>query len=267
MKKQPLNDVVSILMPFYNAQSTLQLAVQGVLQQTYRHWELILLSDGSADDSVTMALEYAELDSRIRFIHSSRNRKLARARNLTIRLARGKYLAFCDADDVWEPQKLACQIEQMQMGKLNFSYTGFCYKNFEKNWVSPAANIRTIHHFQDLLKGNSIGLSTVVIDAEALGVPYFDRMPGGLIHEDYAFWLKVFRKPQLRAGLLNHNLVTIGISDASLSANKWLALKSQWLILGKYGGCSPWGQLKYSMSYLLLALKKRGLKTIFHQYI
>ena len=95
----------SIIMPVYNAQQTLRLAVESVLQQCVDDFELIIIDDGSTDDSLTIMLALAAQDSRIRILSQS-NGGVAAARNFGIGLARSKLIAFLDSDDIWRSQKL-----------------------------------------------------------------------------------------------------------------------------------------------------------------
>ena len=94
---------VSVVMPVYNTAKYVQSAVDSVLLQSYRDFELLIIDDAGADNSIELCREYT--DPRIRII-SQENRGLAGARNTGIRNARGKYIALLDSDDLWEPEKL-----------------------------------------------------------------------------------------------------------------------------------------------------------------
>lgn len=109
MSRGPL---VSVITPFWNTRAFLEEAIASVLSQTFRSWELLLIDDGSSDGSTEIAKRYAErFPGSIRYLEHERheNRGVAASRNLGVRHATGKYLAFLDADDVWFPNKLARQ--------------------------------------------------------------------------------------------------------------------------------------------------------------
>jgi glycosyltransferase involved in cell wall biosynthesis/SAM-dependent methyltransferase len=109
MARGPL---VSVIVPFWNAKSFIEEAIESVLAQTFQSWELILVDDGSSDGSTEIATRYASrFPGRIRCLEHDRhqNRGVAASRNLGIRHANGEYLAFLDADDVWFPNKLERQ--------------------------------------------------------------------------------------------------------------------------------------------------------------
>ena len=113
MKKNPL---VSIVITFLNAEKFLEEAISSVFEQTYDHWELLLVDDGSTDESTRIAQRHAqECPEKICYLEHDRheNRGASTSRNLGIRSARGEYLAFLDSDDVWFPHKLEQQISIM----------------------------------------------------------------------------------------------------------------------------------------------------------
>ena len=102
--------MVTIGLPFYNAEKYLALAIESVLQQTYTNWELLLLDDGSTDDSLSIAQSYAQKDSRIRVISDGKNKNLATRLNELPSLAQGLYLARMDADDIMHSARIERQL-------------------------------------------------------------------------------------------------------------------------------------------------------------
>lgn len=102
--------MVTIGLPFYNAEKYLALAIESVLQQTYTDWELLLLDDGSTDNSLSIAQSYAQKDSRIKVISDGKNKNLAMRLNELPSLAQGLYLARMDADDIMLPARIERQL-------------------------------------------------------------------------------------------------------------------------------------------------------------
>lgn len=105
--------LVSVIIPIFNAERFLGEAIESVLAQTYTHWELLLVDDGSTDGSGVLIKRYAELDTqRIHALqHPGRqNLGMCSARNLGVQRARGEFIALLDADDLWMPGKLECQL-------------------------------------------------------------------------------------------------------------------------------------------------------------
>lgn len=103
--------LISIAMPVFNAARTLPAALRSIAWQTYSNWELLLIDDGSSDDSVTLARVAAKNDSRIRFVEGRGNAGLAVRLNQAIALAKGPYVARMDADDIAYPERLATQLK------------------------------------------------------------------------------------------------------------------------------------------------------------
>ena len=98
--------LVSVIMPVYNSEQFVGMAVQSVLEQTYKNFELIIIDDGSSDNSGAVCDEYAAKDSRIKVIHKV-NGGVCSGRNLGINICQGEYISFIDNDDVYEPNFLA----------------------------------------------------------------------------------------------------------------------------------------------------------------
>jgi len=96
---------VSVIVPVYNTERYLRRCIESILHQTYQNFELILVDDGSTDQSRNICSEYADLDKRIKLIHQ-KNRGVAAARNAALDVATGQYIAFCDSDDSLELETL-----------------------------------------------------------------------------------------------------------------------------------------------------------------
>src|SRR5690606_10037594 len=108
------NSMLTIGIPFYNSEKFLSKAIQSVLKQTYTNWTLILLDDGSTDNSLNIAKEFAEKDSRIKVLSDGQNKHLAYRLNEIAKLCRTKYLARMDADDIMHPERLEKQLKILE---------------------------------------------------------------------------------------------------------------------------------------------------------
>jgi glycosyltransferase involved in cell wall biosynthesis len=113
LRKIDIQSLVSVIIIFYNEENYIGAAIKSVLNQTYDNWELLLVDDGSHDESSSIAMGYARDDpDHIAYHHHSRreNRGMSASRNLGLREAKGGFIAFLDADDVWESDKLKQQM-------------------------------------------------------------------------------------------------------------------------------------------------------------
>ena len=121
------NPLVSVVMPCYNAAATIQQSVRSIQAQIYTNWELLILVDGSTDNTATIAHSLALSEPRIRLVVSAYNRGVIRMRNLGIRLAKGEWIAYCDSDDWWIPEKLQLQLRMAEEKSANLLYSAVYY--------------------------------------------------------------------------------------------------------------------------------------------
>lgn len=122
------NDLVSIIMPMHNSASYVGEAITSVLKQTYPHWELLVIEDASKDNSCDIVRTYQEQDSRIHLlINDHHTGRPSSPRNMGVKHAKGRYIAFLDSDDVWFPEKLQQQIPLFEDEKV-----AIVYSNYEK---------------------------------------------------------------------------------------------------------------------------------------
>ncbi|SMR72778.1 Glycosyl transferase family 2 [Aliiroseovarius halocynthiae] len=113
----------SIIVPAYNAARTLPETIEALLAQTHDSFEIIIINDGSTDETIEISNRYGA-DEKIRVVHQ-RNRGLAGARNSGIHAAAGEFIGFCDADDIWQPEKLAQHIAHLRANpSIGLSYSG-----------------------------------------------------------------------------------------------------------------------------------------------
>lgn len=117
-----MNGLVSIIIPCYNAEKYIEETIVSVINQTYSNWELIIVNDGSTDNSFAIVKEFAEKDKRISFIEKS-NSGVSDSRNKGLEKSKGDFIAFLDADDSWKPEYLEKQITNLQANQYTISYT------------------------------------------------------------------------------------------------------------------------------------------------
>lgn len=184
--------LVSIVMPVYNGERFIAEAIDSILAQTYGKWELIVINDGSTDDSIDFVSSVE--DPRVRLFHQ-KNRGLACARNAGIEQARGAYLAFLDADDAWLPGFLARCVGALQADPtLGGVYTLGQHID-EKGRVlpQPAGQCVTPERLHDkLLEGSFLLVNAAVVKASVVrGVGGFDSNLRGQGSEDWDLWLRI----------------------------------------------------------------------------
>ena len=121
--RMSMEGLVSIIMPNYNCERYVGNTIQSVLDQTYSDWELLFVDDCSTDNSVEIVKQFN--DPRIRVLQNEKNSGAAVSRNLALREAKGRWIAFLDSDDLWLPNKLEKQLSFMQKNGHAFSFTDY----------------------------------------------------------------------------------------------------------------------------------------------
>ena len=264
-------DLVSIVIPNYNSERYIRQTIDSVRNQTYPNWELIIVDDKSTDRSVEIINEYTKDDPRISLIQLESNSGLpAVPRNVGIKAAKGKYVGFLDADDLWHPQKLELQIGFMERNSARFTSTNIYNFRDIKN-IQPFLNttydghtckIKKINHANLLLK-NVIPASTVVIERGLLIKNKFNEDPRYKAIEDYQRWLYMHQRDidfsyKLRCRLAFYRLSDTSISKSKLSMlRKNYMLYSEYLIAGKPLGMS---KFRYLFSYVYRSFLDRILR-------
>ena len=189
MINSPNGPLVSIVIPTYNHAHFLGSALQSVIDQTYCHWEAIVVDNHSDDDTVNVVKGFA--DPRIRFVQIHNQGVIAVSRNRGILDSRGELLAFLDSDDRWYPEKLKKCLERISEG-----YDLVCHG---EKWIGNGRDRQVFYGpesratYQSLLfDGNCISTSAVVMKIEcALKAGGFLEDPQIVTAEDYDFWLRV----------------------------------------------------------------------------
>ncbi|MCI8492604.1 MULTISPECIES: glycosyltransferase family 2 protein [Anaerotruncus] len=244
--------LVSVIMPMYNSEKTVELAIASVQRQDLKSWELIVLDDGSTDASAQIVEQIKSKDSRIRLIVSSINGGVAARRNDGIELANGKYIAFLDSDDCWKADKLHRQLELLQKTGAQLCYTGYCIQGLDgqtdQGYYPPEQT-----SYEEMLCENVVGCSTVLVEKSCLPcAPFSSRF----FHEDYALWLILLRKGVCFVGIPE---LLVNYRCGGRSSNKLKAALKRWEIYRKQESLSILRAGKYLWSYAWRAKRKYRL--------
>lgn len=250
MEKQPL---VSVITPCYNMEKFVADTVNAVRNQSYPHWEMLIVDDASTDGTADILKTLAEQDERIKITFKPSQTGIADSRNQAIHKARGHYLAFLDADDLWRHDKLDQQLQFMQERHLGFSFSS--YDLVDETGMS--LNKTVIAHddmdYYSYLRNTIIGCSTVMIDTNITGpvtVPRFRTS------EDTATWLDILRQGHV-AHAISEPLVSYRIRRKSASSNKLKASRDLWIVYRRHEKLPFFKALFYFGCYVFNAIKKR----------
>ncbi len=224
------NPKVSVVMPAYNAGKFIEEAIRSVIAQTVTDWELLVIDDGSTDDTCAVAQTLAQADGRIRFLRNKVNMGVAKTRNRGLELCRGRYVALLDSDDVWYPQKLERQLQRMADTGAELSYCSYAIVDAKGEKAKPDYLVPESIDFRGLLRENVIGCSTVMMTGE---VARNSRFETTLHHEDYALWTKLLRDGCRAAGC-SEVLTDWRWIENSRSYDKRKSAASRWKIFRDY---------------------------------
>lgn len=245
--------LVSIVMPVYDAKAWLARSVGSVRAQSWPHWELLAVDDCSRDGSLAMLRGMAAEDARIRPLPQARNGGVAEARNAGIEAARGRFIAFLDSDDWWEPRKLELQVSDMLARDLSISYAPYVRVGEDGKRLSEVRPPPWID-YAGMLRSNHIGNLTGMYDRR-LGDARFRKVG----HEDYVFWLELVRRAGGAACVPHQGpLASYLVRDGSVSANKLRAARWQWRIYRDIEGIGWLGSARLMLHYGWHALRKRA---------
>jgi len=222
------NDLVSIITPAYNSETTIAETIKSVIAQTYEYWEMIVVDDFSTDKTSNIVKKFSESDERIILITLKVNDGVANARNTAIKKAKGRYIAFLDSDDLWASDKLLRQINFMQIRNCYFSYTAYEIVDVDGREMNKIVAASEQRGYKELLKQNTIGCLTVIIDSNEIANI---EMPP-IEHEDFALWLTILSRDYVAYGL-NENLAKYRKLGDSLSFNKFKTVGWVWKIYRK----------------------------------
>lgn len=236
---------VSAIIPCYNAEATVARALRSVQAQTLDDWEAIVVDDGSQDGTAATVAPFLD-DPRIRYLRQPRNAGAGPARNAGLDAARGRWVAFLDADDEWHPPKLARQSAFLESERAHLGATAYARRNGATGQDLNFGLPRRIH-YRDFLKTNVMGFSTVMIDRAWLGA---QRMPALRRRQDFAFLIALLRTGAVAVGL-NEVLCTYHHGHASLSSAKGRAARDTWGLYRDHLGLSKAEAAWYFSQYAL----------------
>lgn len=191
--------LVSVIMPTYNGSRFLAASIESVLSQTYKHLELLITDDCSSDYNVQRIIkEYAAKDSRVKPIFLKKNHGVGYSRNNAIERAEGRYIAFCDSDDRWMPEKIEKQLAYMNEKGCALSYSSYilCDENDHEKGIVIAPQKVTYH---DMIRDNKVGCSTAIYDIKKTGRKMY--MPIMRKRQDWAFFITIFKQCQVSYGI------------------------------------------------------------------
>lgn len=211
-------------MPSFNSAPYIDASIQSVIAQTYKNWELIIVDGGSSDDTHKIIEDKISLhpNCTIIFLKNKQDDGPADARSTAIKISKGSYVAFLDADDIWDEYKLSKQITFMQNKCIEFCYTLFHRISSSGEIISGPLEAEKNYTYKEYLRKRGIGNSTVILKRELLSDDVISTI--SKFAEDTLWWLLILQKNHV-AYCLDLDLVGYRISPNGLSRNLLLNQK------------------------------------------
>ncbi len=256
-----MNQLVSIIIPVYNAEKFIEKTIDSVRKQTYTNWELLLVEDSSTDRTLEVMTKLAEelKDDRIIITRQDGDNGAAGARNKGLELAKGRFVTYLDADDLWVPDKLEKELYFLEKLQKKDPEAGFVFSGYEFADENAVGTGKVVHvpktlNLKQALGNTTIFTSTVLLDTEKIDKDLM-RMPY-IKSEDTATWWQILKTGKLAYGL-DENLVLYRRAGKSLSSNKIEALRRIWNLYRKVAELSVTASCYYFVLWAVRAVKRR----------
>lgn len=245
--------LVSIITPSYNAEKLIGRTIQSVLDQTYTHWEMIVIDDCSKDSTRAVVSAYAEKDSRIRLVALEKNNGAPAApRNIGVQHASGKWVAFLDADDIWHPRKLELQVSALQAAQASFSCTQMVDFIDDRSIVFGAVgavDVQRVNFAQQQIKGR-IPTSSVMLEKQLMLDHPFNVDIRYKAVEDYHCWLRILADTttclKLKYPLLHYRRIV-----GQISGSKRYMLERMFMLHREFPGGSIFKAAVFTFTHAL----------------
>lgn len=216
-----MSELVSIITPTFNSAKYIAETIQSVQNQTHQNWEMLIVDDGSSDETFAIISNFANQDARIKVFKLDVNSGAGVARNFSIQQALGNFIAFLDADDLWKPEKLEKQLRFMESKQLPFTFS--FYETIDENGDLRNEIITTPPKitYKQLYYCNWIGNLTGIYS-----VDFFGKIPISPVkkRQDWILWLQIVK--QIKTAIpLAESLAYYRVREDSISASKWKLIK------------------------------------------
>ena len=223
-KKDPFVDIV---LPNYNKGEFIEEAINSVISQTYKNWNLYIIDDHSNDNSLKVIEKFSNLKN-VNIIKLNKNKGVAFCRNFIMRISRSKYISFIDSDDSWMKDKLAKQITFMEKKKLKFTYTDYTpiFQNNAKKKFKNKTFLKNYFNYETFIRNSSINTTTMIISRSILGNLRFKKIK---LLEDYLFKCQLL-KSNNTAEKLGDSLAYYRILNRSRSSHRFKNIYWLWHI-------------------------------------
>ena len=243
--------LISIIMAAYNAEKTIEQAINSVLSQTYTNFELLVVNDCSTDRTAELVKSIAAKDSRVRLISNVKNNGVSYTRKHGLEEAKGSWIAILDSDDAWAPKKLEKQIDLQRRTNADLLFTGSAFMDSDGQPIDWYLHAPAEVTYRQLLKQNVLSNSSALVRKELYAKHY---AIGDGMHEDFAIWLSILKEGKKAYGV-DEPLLIYRIAKSSKSGNKVKAARMNWNTY-RYVGLNLMEAIYYECWYIFNGIRK-----------
>ena len=219
--------MVSVVMPAYNAERYIETAIRSVMAQTYMDWELIVIDDGSSDDTCGVVHRLMAEDPRIQLVQNPENKGVSHTRNRGLDQCRGEYVALLDCDDVWLPEKLEKQLALAAESGADVLYCS--YGIVDESGMARCDDfiVPSQISYRETLSHSVISCSTALLSRRVVDTYRFRT---DYYHEDLVLWLEILRDGYTAAGVTDV-LAQYRVFEGTRSSNKLKSAARRWVVI------------------------------------
>ena len=230
MKTKKNQDLVSVIIPYYESKKFIKKSLMSAINQTYKKIQIIIIYDENSLKNLNFIKKICKIDKRIKLIINKKNIGAGYSRNVGIKNSKGKYIAFLDSDDFWSRKKLDYQINYMKKNNFSASHTSYKIVDLNNKYLSTryAFNL----NYKKLSRSCDIGLSTVVIKRKLLK-KFKKPFPKLRTKEDFVLWLNIAKLGSNFYGL-NKTLTIWTNNPGSLSKSAYQKIKDAFRVYFYY---------------------------------
>ncbi len=243
---------VTVIMPAYNASSYIEEAIRSVMTQTYPHWNLLVIDDGSRDETCAIVLRLAEEDARISLIRNEKNQGVAKTRNRGLDLCQGDYVALLDCDDWWHPQKLEKQLALADETGADILYCSYGIMDEHGDRLCDDFIVPFETDYKLSMAQSVISCSTALLSEEVVNNYRFRT---DFYHEDLVLWLQLLRDGYQARGAVDV-LAKYRVSQGSRASNKYKSAIERWKVFREGMNESLFASAAALLRYALLSIRK-----------
>ena len=243
--------LVSVIIPYFKKNKFIKKTIKSITSQTHKNLEIIIVYDDIDHADLKIIKKIKDSDKRIKIIINKKNLGAGKSRNIGIKKAKSKYLAFLDADDIWKKNKIKSQLAFMMQNKIDISHTDYEVLKLDKK--KKIIKARDFKNYRELLTSCDIGLSTVMLKKNLITRKC--KFSGLKTKEDFILWLSILKRNFIIVAL-NKNLTTWRKLNGSLSSSVLQKLKDGFTLYTKYAGFNFFKSLIYLFLLSVNSLRK-----------